>query len=93
MSRFNFLLFLSRCLGSLNKFTEEQHLNNRYSWFKHGLDDDFRKRCLNLMKLNLFNTVNNEERGRGQRSVVWLKRSQSCLHHLHVLSTGATLFV
>ena len=39
------------------------------------------------MKLNLFNTVNNKERGRGQRSVVWLKRSQPCLHHLHVLST------
>ena len=39
------------------------------------------------MKLNLFNTVHNETRGRGQRSVVWLKRSQPCLHHLHVLST------
>ena len=40
------------------------------------------------MKLNkyLFNTVN-KERGRGQRSVVWLKRGQPCLHHLHVLST------
>ena len=24
---------------------------------------------------------------RGQRSVVWLKRGQPCLHHLHVLST------
>ena len=36
------------------------------------------------MTLNLFNTVNNKERGRGQRSVVWLKRSQCCLHHLHV---------
>ena len=41
------------------------------------------------MRLNkyLFNTVNNKERGRGQRSVVWLKRGQPCLHHLHVLST------
>ena len=35
----------------------------------------------------LFNTVNNKERGRGQRSVVWLKRGQPYLHHLHVLST------
>ena len=41
------------------------------------------------MKLNnyLFNTVNNKELGRGQRSVVWLKRGQPCLHQLHVLST------
>ena len=41
------------------------------------------------MRLNkyLFNRVNNKERERGQRSVVWLKRSQPCLHHLHVLST------
>ena len=39
------------------------------------------------MKLNLFNTVNNLGRGRGQWSVVWLMRSQPCLHHLHVLST------
>ena len=40
------------------------------------------------MKLNkhLFNTVNNKELGRGQRSVVWLKRGQPCLHQLHVLS-------
>ena len=37
---------------------------------------------------NLFNTVNNKERGRGKRSVVWLKRSQPCLHHLHVLSSA-----
>ena len=36
------------------------------------------------MKLN-FNTVNNEERGCGQRSVIWLKRSQPCLNHLCVL--------
>ena len=42
-----------------------------------------------LMKLNkyLFNTVNNKECRRGQQSVVWLKRGQPCLHHLHVLST------
>ena len=42
-----------------------------------------------LMRLNkyLFNTVNNKERGCCQRSVVWLKRGQPCLHHLHVLST------
>ena len=42
-----------------------------------------------LMRLNkyLFNRVNNKERKRGQRSVVWLKRGQPCLHHLHVLST------
>ena len=41
------------------------------------------------MKLNkyLFNTVNNKELGRGQRSVVWLKRGQPCLHQRHVLST------
>ena len=37
---------------------------------------------------HLFNTVNNKERGRGQRSVVWLKRGQPCLHHLYVLSTA-----
>ena len=40
-----------------------------------------------FMKLNLFNIVNNEERRRGQWSVVWLKCGQPCLHHLHVLST------
>ena len=41
------------------------------------------------MRLNkhLFNRVNNKERKRGQRSVVWLKRGQPCLHRLHVLST------
>ena len=41
------------------------------------------------MRLNkfLFNRVNNKERERGQRSVVWLRRGQPCLHHLHVLST------
>ena len=41
------------------------------------------------MRLNkyLFNRVNNKERERGQRSVVWLKRGQPCLHHFHVLST------
>ena len=41
------------------------------------------------MRLNkyLFNRVNNKERKRGQRSVVWLKRGHPCLHHLHVLST------
>ena len=41
------------------------------------------------MRLNkyLFNTVNNKERDRDQRSVAWLKRGQPCLHHLHVLST------
>ena len=41
------------------------------------------------MKLNtyLFNRVNNKERERGQRSVVWLKRGKPCLHRLHVLST------
>ena len=41
------------------------------------------------MRLNkyLFNRVNNKERERGERSVVWLKRGQPCLHHLHVLST------
>ena len=35
----------------------------------------------------LFNTVNNKECARGQRTVIWLKRSQPCLHHLHMLST------
>ena len=44
-----------------------------------------------IMKLNLFNTVNKEERGRGQQSVVGLKRSQPCLHHLHVLSSAFSL--
>ena len=41
-----------------------------------------------LMKLNkyLFNTVNNKEHERSQRSVVWLKHGQPFLHHLHVLS-------
>ena len=41
------------------------------------------------MELNkyIFNTVNNRELGRGQQSVVWLKRGQPCLHQLHVLST------
>ena len=41
------------------------------------------------MRLNkyLFNRVNNKERERGQRSVVWLKRGQPCLHRLYVLST------
>ena len=41
------------------------------------------------MRLNkyLFNRVNDKEGERGQRSVVWLKRGQPCLHHLHVLST------
>ena len=41
-----------------------------------------------FMRLNrIFNTVNNKERGCGQRSVVWLKRGQPCLHHFHVLGT------
>ena len=42
-----------------------------------------------IMRLNkyLFNRVNNKERERGQRSVVWLKRGKPCLHHLRVLST------
>ena len=42
-----------------------------------------------MMRLNkyLFNRVNNKERERGQRSVVWLRRGQPYLHHLHVLST------
>ena len=41
------------------------------------------------MRLNkyLFNRVNNKERERGQRSVVWFQRGQPCLHRLHVLST------
>ena len=41
------------------------------------------------MKLNIykFKTVKNEENVHGQRSVVWLKPSQPCFHHLHVLST------
>ena len=42
-----------------------------------------------FMRLNeyLFTRVNNKEHERGQRSVVWLKHGQPCLHHLHVLST------
>ena len=40
------------------------------------------------MRLNrIFNAVNNKEHGRGQRSVVWLKRGQPSLHHFHVLGT------
>ena len=41
------------------------------------------------MKLNLINTVNKEELGCGQQSVVWFKRSQPylILHHLHVFGT------
>ena len=31
-----------------------------------------------IMKLNLSNTVNNEERGHGQQSVVWFKCSWPC---------------
>ena len=31
-----------------------------------------------IMKLNLFNTVKNEERGHGQQSVIWLKCSWLC---------------
>ena len=42
---------------------------------------------LNELNKYLFNAVNNKERERGQRSVVWLKRGQPCLYHLHVLST------
>ena len=38
------------------------------------------------MRLNKY-LFNNNERERGQRSVVWLKRGQPCLHRLHVLST------
>ena len=47
------------------------------------------KNFIIIMKLNkyLFNTVNNKELGRGQQSVVWLKRGQPCLHQRHVLST------
>ena len=41
------------------------------------------------MKLNLLDIVN-KERGRGQRSVVWLKRGQPFLRHLHVLSTAVS---
>ena len=50
-----------------------------------------------FMKLNLFNTVKNEEHWYGQRSVIWIRRSHPSLRHLHVLSTpfflAATLFV
>ena len=50
-----------------------------------------------FMKLNLFNTVKNEEHWHGQRSVIWIRRSHPSLRHLHVLSTlfflAATLFV
>ena len=48
--RSNLLLFLSRFFRHcLNIFMEKQHLNNQYSCFKHWLDDDFHKRCLNLV--------------------------------------------
>ena len=29
----------------------KHRLNNRYSWFKSGLDDGFHKRCLNFVKI------------------------------------------
>ena len=33
-----------------NKVAEEQRLNNLFFfWFIHGLEDDFHKRCLNLV--------------------------------------------
>ena len=43
----------------------------------------------NYMRLNkyLFNRVNNKDRERGQRSVVWLKCGQPCLHRHPVLNT------
>ena len=51
----------------------------------------------NLVRLNLFNTVNKEERGRGRQSVIWVKCSQPCLHHLQCAQynvfLAATLFV
>jgi len=63
-----------------------------YLFFHHTVECQFCKRIIFLetsMKLNkyLFNTVNNKECGRGQWSVVWLKRGQPCLQHLHVRST------
>ena len=49
VSRFNFPVFPESVFRhGQNKVAEEQRLNNLFSWFIHGLDDDFHKRCLNL---------------------------------------------
>ena len=40
-----------------------------------------------IMKLNLFNTVKNEERGRGQQSGHLAQVQLALLHYLNVLST------
>ena len=64
--------------------TVKRTLQSWSFWISHKLN------LINvLMRLNkyLFNRVNNKECEHGQRSVVWLKRGQPCLHHLHVLST------
>ena len=63
------------------------HSNLKYNSLLESNHNCVRKGKNLSMKLNLFNTVNNEERRRGQRSVVWLKRGQPGLHHLYVLST------
>ena len=54
LNRSNLLLFFSRVgVWTLSKhcYGKKQRLNNRYSWFKHWLDDDFHKRCLNLVEI------------------------------------------
>ena len=64
--------------------TVKETLQSWLFWISHKLN-----LITVLMRLNkyLFNRVNNKECERGQRSVVWLKHGQPCLHHLHVLGT------
>ena len=67
------------------KGTNAENTGNRITCgnLKSPLKSLFRMR----LNKHLFNRVNNKERKRGERSVVWLKRGQPCLHRLHVLST------
>ena len=57
--------------------------NSLNSFFKEIYRDQFGEFVFRYWGLK----VNNEDWGRGQRSVVWLMPSQPCFHHLHVLST------
>ena len=57
--------------------------NSLNSFFKEICRDQFGEFVFRYWGLK----VNNEDWGRGQRSVVWLMPSQPCFHHLHVLST------
>ena len=72
---------------SYRPLTMQESSLARWDSFLESNHNCVRKGKKLFMKLNLFNIVNNEERRRGQWSVVWLKCGQPCLHHLHVLST------